>query len=147
MRIPEPASAALRRLLLIVLFLSGGGAAVELVLLAHYEDVWQIVPLVVLGLGLVAAAAAAGRPVPITLRTLQAVMALAVLAGLVGLALHYRGNVEFEREMYPSLTGWPLFWKAITGATPALAPGFLTQFGLLGLLYCYRHPVLPRRKE
>jgi hypothetical protein len=35
-----------------------------------------------------------------------------------------------------------LFREALSGATPALAPGTMVQFGLLGLLYTYRHPRL-----
>jgi hypothetical protein len=61
---------------------------------------------------------------------------------LVGLYLHYRGNVEFALERDPSLSGARLLWKALRGATPALAPGALSQLGLLGLLYTYGHPAL-----
>ena len=50
-------------------------------------------------------------------------MALFVLSGGIGVALHYRGNVEFELEMYPSLSGLELVRKTLTGATPVLAPG------------------------
>jgi hypothetical protein len=69
---------------------------------------------------------------------LRLLMLLFVLSGLVGLALHYKGNVEFEREMYPTLAGWQLFKQAMTGATPALAPGTMSLFGLLGWLYTFR---------
>ena len=40
-----------------------------------------------------------------------------------------------------------LVWKALRGATPALAPGALAQLGLLGLLYTYRHPALTHTRE
>jgi hypothetical protein len=76
------------------------------------------------------------------LRVFQVVMALCVVIGAVGVYLHYRGNVEFEVERDASLHGLRLFWEAIRGATPALAPGALAQLGLLGLVYTYRHPVL-----
>ena len=58
------------------------------------------------------------------------------------LALHYRGNAEFELEMMPALGGLDLFWKSMQGATPALAPGAMVQIGLVGLAYCFRHPLL-----
>jgi hypothetical protein len=69
-------------------------------------------------------------------------MALCVVAGAVGVWLHYRGNVEWELERDASLGGVRLFWEAIRGATPALAPGALSQLGLLGLAYAHRHPAL-----
>jgi hypothetical protein len=71
-------------------------------------------------------------------------MLLCVAAGLVGVFLHYRGNVEFELEREPLLRGLALFREAVRGATPALAPGAMAQLGLLGLVYSYRHPALRR---
>jgi hypothetical protein len=44
--------------------------------------------------------------------------------------------------MSPDVTGWPLFWEAIRGATPALAPGAMVQLGLIGLAFTIRHPAL-----
>jgi hypothetical protein len=69
-------------------------------------------------------------------------MALCLIAGALGVYLHYRGNVEFELEREPTLSGLALLWEAVRGATPALAPGALAQLGLLGLLYAHRHPLL-----
>jgi hypothetical protein len=69
-------------------------------------------------------------------------MILQVVTGLAGLALHYKGNVEFELERDESLRGLKLFWEAIRGATPTLAPGALAQLGLVGLAFTYRHPAL-----
>jgi hypothetical protein len=53
----------------------------------------------------------------------------------VGTFLHYRGNVEFELELTPGIRGLALFREAITGATPALAPGAMIVVGLVGLAY------------
>ena len=70
-------------------------------------------------------------------------MTMFVAAGDAGVLLHYNGNREFQTEMDPSLSGWPLFVKVVTAkAPPALAPGPWWQLGLLGLLYTYRHPAL-----
>lgn len=69
-------------------------------------------------------------------------MAGLVVAGLAGLYFHYVGNVEFAVERDSSLSGAALVWKALTGATPALAPGALAQLGLLGLAYSYSHPII-----
>jgi hypothetical protein len=99
--------------------------------------------LLLLGVSLFGAVVVWRRPSPSTVRFFQAVMLLCVVAGVVGIVLHYRGNVEFELEHEP-LHGWKLFWESIRGATPALAPGAMAQLGLLGLVYCYRHPALRR---
>jgi hypothetical protein len=127
------------------LFLIGTlGTGVELLLLGHTEDVWQISPLGLMAVGLFTwtwFVAGGGRTVG---RGFQVVMGLLVLSGVIGLWLHYRANVEFELEMYPSLAGVKLWWEAARGATPALAPGAMLELGLLGLAYTYRHPVLDR---
>lgn len=135
--------ATLRSALLAVLVLGIAGLGAELFLLEHTEDVWQWVPIVLLGAALVAIGFHLVRPGVASVRALQAIMLLIALSGAVGLLLHYKGNVEFEREMYPGLAGFELFKLAMSGATPALAPGTMVLFGLLGLLYTFRHPALP----
>jgi hypothetical protein len=74
-------------------------------------------------------------------------MVLSMVAGLVGLLLHYKGNVEFELEMYPDLSGWKLFKDSMMGATPALAPGAMLQIGLVGLAWTFRHPALKPQSD
>jgi len=69
-------------------------------------------------------------------------MLLLIIAGPVGIYLHISGNYEMEREFDPSLLGLDLWVEVIRGEAPSLAPGTLVQFGLLGLLYAYRHPLL-----
>jgi hypothetical protein len=44
--------------------------------------------------------------------------------------------------MYPSMRGFDMIQKTLTGATPVLAPGSMTLLGLIGLTYSYRHPCL-----
>ncbi|HEX5872887.1 MAG TPA: hypothetical protein VFY65_20790 [Longimicrobium sp.] len=139
-----PGGGGLRRLLLALVMMGMIGLAAELVLLEHVESVWQWVPLAVLALGFAAGAALLLRPGAAAVRAFQGMMALFVAAGVLGLYLHLRGNVEFEREMDPGLRGLALVWEALRGATPALAPGTLAHFGLLGLACTYRHPALRR---
>ena len=134
----------LRRVLLALILLSIGGLLVELVLLEHYDSVWQWTPLVLLGVALVSTLVVARRPRRRSLQVFRAVMALCIVAGFLGLWLHYRGNVEFELERDPSLRGLALFWDAIRGATPALAPAAMAQLGVLGLAFTFRHPALRR---
>jgi len=135
--------APMRRLLLALVGIGAAGLEVELLLLEHWDSAVQYTPLVLLGVVLIATLLVWRRPSSATVRFFQVVMALCVVAGVVGIVLHYRGNVEFELEHEP-LHGWTLFWEAIRGATPALAPGAMAQLGLLGLVYSYRHPALRR---
>lgn len=141
----EPAAsgdAPLRRLLLALVLFGAGGLVVELLLLEHWDDPWQWTPLVLLGLVLVLGGLLARRPTRGLLRAFQLLMGACLVAGVLGVYLHYRGNVEFELERDPTLAGFALLWEAVRGATPALAPGALAQLGLLGLLYVFCHPLL-----
>lgn len=140
----EAATLAAIRGFLLILFLMGIlGTGAELLLLKHTEELWQLVPLLLMAISLVALSWCAVHRGPVSMRVFQGTMMLFMISGLVGLVLHYRANAEFELEMYPSLKGLELFWKAIKGATPpTLAPGTMIELGLLGLAYTYRHPAL-----
>jgi hypothetical protein len=149
----EPArqstSMSLRRLLAGILLLGLVGTGAELLLLEHTEDPWQLVPVALIGMATALVAWVALRPWGpgrAAVRALRGLMGLFVAAGAVGVVLHYRGNVEFEREREPELGGLGLFSAAMTGATPALAPGVMIQLGLLGLAYAHRHPALARSR-
>ena len=131
-----------RRLLLLVLAMGIVGTGLELLLLEHFEDAWQWAPLVLMGLALPILAWYAAAPGRVTVLTIRATMTLFLLSGIVGMILHYRGNVEFELEMSPEQGGWVLFRESMMGATPALAPGAMVLLGLLGLVATYRHPAL-----
>ena len=134
--------AALRRLLVGLLLVGLAGTATDLLLLAHYGDAWQLIPLVIVGIAALAAiGVAAGRPVPpvVAIRLFQATMLLLIVSGAAGMVLHYRANMEFKLEMDPSLSGFALFSSVIRAkAPPSLAPGTLALLGLLGLACGYR---------
>jgi hypothetical protein len=114
----------------------------ELVLLEHYTEINQLPPLVLSALTLVAILWHWQSGNRTSLRFLQVIALLLVVAGAVGVFLHMDSNIEFERELEPDLVGMPFWLNVIRGATPMLAPGTLIQFGLLGLLYAYRRPAL-----
>lgn len=132
----------IRRGILALLAFGCVGLVGELILLEHYEELSQRIPLVLLTLTLLTILwhwVAGGRR---SLRVLQVVMLALIIAGAIGVYLHFGSNYEFERELEPDLAGFPFWIEVIRGATPTLAPGTLIQFGLLGLLYAYRHPSL-----
>jgi len=102
---------------------------------------------ITLFIGLIATAAVYVRPGVRTLKVFRIVMVLFIAIGVLGLYFHFKGNVEFALERDPSLSGFRLVWKSLRGATPALAPGALSQLGLLGLVFTFRHPALASGNE
>lgn len=137
--------ARLRTWLLAMLGAGMIGTAAELLLLGHFETVTQQLPVALLALGVAIAAWQAVRPAATPVRALRATMLLFVAAGVIGIGLHYDGNTEFELEMYPTMRGFELVQKTLTGATPVLAPGSMMLLGFIGLAYTYRHPCLMER--
>lgn len=136
-----------RRFFLGIFIFALVGTGAELLLLEHFEDYWQKVPLVVMSGGLVALGWHGFYRRAASIRLFQGMMILFLVGGVAGLILHYRGNVEFELEMHPAAAGFELVLSSLMGATPALAPGTMIQLGLLGLAYTYRHPALSRSRR
>jgi hypothetical protein len=128
-----------RRWLIGALVLGLLGTMVELVLLEHYEELWQLTPLILIAAALVAVAWEGARPSRQSTRAVQAIMGLFVAAGVVGVWLHLHGAEQFQREMDPSQPRWNVFVKAMRAkAPPVLAPGIMIQLGLIGLVSSYR---------
>ena len=131
----EHAAADIRKFLLATLAIGMIGIGIELLLIGHFESVSQQIPLILLLVGGAAVVWHAVGPRPVTVRALQAAMVLFLVSGGVGIALHLRGNAEFELEVTPSMGGVELIQKMLTGATPVLAPGSMTLLGLIGLTH------------
>jgi hypothetical protein len=140
-------TSGVRRFLLGVLILGVTGIGIELLLIGHFDDPFQFVPLILLGCGLPALITLAVRPRPVSIRVVQVLMVLFVMSGGAGVALHSRGNAEFELEMYPTLAGWDLVRGTLTGATPVLAPGSMSLLGLVGLAVAHTYPAVQGREE
>ena len=121
-------------------------ALAELWLVEHTQDLLQLVPFALCGVGLVALAAAALRPGKSTLIALRAVMLLVALGGLVGVATHLLQNLAFEHEIRPNSTLWAALAAGLKGAAPILAPGVLVFAALLALIATYRHPAFEDRR-
>jgi hypothetical protein len=125
---------AIQRALLALFTIAALGTGLELILLGHTEQRWQWVPVVLTFAGALAAVAYRFIRGPIARRAFRGTMILFLVSGAVGLALHYQGNVEFALEMDPGARGWTLLREALTGATPALAPGTMMLLGAIGLI-------------
>ena len=137
----------LRRWILVIVVLGLLGTVTELVLLEHYEQPLQFVPLVLI-------VAAVGvlwwelrqRDVA-SRRATQIVMTLFVLAGFVGFVAHFQGSAEYQLELNPDMSNWELLEKILRAkAPPLLAPGMMLQLGLLGLAYVFSDPRFRRSK-
>ena len=133
----QPAIAVVRRSLLAILVIGLIGTEIELFLLKHTDGFWQIVPLGLVGAGIVVVGWCAFTDSSASLRVLDVVMIAFILSGAAGVLLHFKGNVEWERERTPGISGSPLVRQALMGATPTLAPGTMLQLGLVGLIYSY----------
>jgi len=139
---------AIRRILLAILVLGVVGTAAELLLLSHDEGALQLVPLILMAAGLVVIGWHAASGTSNSLRALRVSMLAFIVAGGIGIGLHYRGSAEFQTEVDPSIAGFALFKKVMTSkAPPALAPGVMAQLGLLGLAYTFRHPAYSEKNN
>jgi hypothetical protein len=145
--VSRPTEELIRLALLAILVLGIVGTGVELLLLKHTEDWWQWVPIVLFGLGIAALAWAAARPSRASVKAFEFVMVVFLASGVLGTIQHFSGNVRDASESNPSLAGTELYFEALMGTTPALAPGAMIQLGLVGLLFTFRHPVLRGEKD
>lgn len=136
---------AYRRFLLYVTVFVLVGTTLELAFTEHTEGFVQLIPFALIGAGLLATGAAIARESRRTIVTLRAVMAVMAAGALYGVYEHVRHNLAFELEIRPSATLGDVFWEALFGASPFLAPGVLGLAALLAAAATYRHPVLKRR--
>ena len=128
----------LRIWILGVLVLGLLGTVVELVLLSHYEQPVQLVPVVLIVLALIVLVWHVMGRGAASLRVLMGLMILFVLAGFAGFVAHFHGSAEFQLDLEPSLSTWELLEKVMRAkAPPLLAPGMMMQLGLLGLAYVF----------
>lgn len=117
------------------------GTLAELILAEHTEDAWQLVPLFLLGGGVVVLGAVAVWRKRGPLLVFRMLMAAFLASGVVGTWLHYSAKTEFALERYPSITGLELVREAIKGSSPPLlAPGAMIALGLIGLAWAWRQP-------
>jgi hypothetical protein len=125
-------------IILAVLTLGMVGLLAELLLIAHYEDATQWIPLVLLAVGLVALAIDRVLARGWTQLLVQLTMVLVVAAGALGIYFHFHGSREFQLEMDPQMRGATLVWHVMRAKSPpTLAPGSMVQLGILGLGYAY----------
>lgn len=134
----------LRGFLLVVSVVVFAGTIVELWFAEHAESAVQLVPFGLCVLGAVAAIAAYRAPRRRVLLLLRGVMVVIALGSVFGWYEHLAHNLAFEREIRPGAAAGDVFWLALSGASPLLAPGILALAALLAIAATYRHPALDR---
>src|SRR5215212_1796781 len=145
-----PSTTVEQRLRTFLLWLAGSmciGTIAELFLAKHYEDPLQFVPFVLCGLGLIAVAAVLHRPLRARLLALRGVMSLLLLGSLLGVYEHLANNFAFELDMRPSAIWSDVWFQALRGAAPLLAPGILAVAAVVAIAATYAHPSLARRND
>lgn len=134
----DPRLSTITKLLAAVLIFGMGGLLAELLLIAHYEDAAQWIPIGLLALGLITVIFDLGVARGWTQLSIQLTMVLLVTAGALGIYFHFQGSREFQVEMDPHMSGTSLVWHVLRAKSPpTLAPGSMMQLGILGLGYSY----------
>ena len=133
-----------RRFLFGAAALTFGAAGAELLLVEHYADRLQVLPFVMIGLGLLTTVWAWRAPSLRSIRAVRWTAGAVVLGSVAGIVLHAKGNVEFALEVTPNEPLASLIWDAVSGASPLLAPGMLALAAILAAAATYRHPALGR---
>ena len=101
------------------------GTLLELYLLDHYEDTWQLIPILCIGAALV----------NLFILLFKLVLVLTSFSGIYGVVLHLQANYEFEQDMKPTANFWELFSESLSGALPTLAPMSLLVLAFIGYSY------------
>ncbi len=136
----------LRRLILVILIFAMAGAFADLLLLKHFGDVWQMIPLALLGAAALTIVGHLLHGSATSVRGIRVAMLLLVAGGISGVVLHFRSSAEFHEETDATLGGAQLVCAVLQSKVPpTLAPASLLQMGLLGLAYTFHHPKLAAR--
>ena len=111
------------------------GTAMELYLLGHYEDFYQLIPLVCIGSALLVFVILFFKRAIWVMRLFKIIIVLTALSGTYGIGLHLQANYEFEQELKPTASVWDLLAESLSGALPTLAPGSMIVLALIGYSY------------
>ena len=124
-----------KQVILVALLLMTTGMLLELYLLDHYEDRYQLIPLLGIAIALVITVILNFRASKRIQQLFKLVLVLISLSGIYGVFLHLQANFEFEQEIHQTASSWSLFTESISGAFPALAPLSLIVLALIGYAY------------
>lgn len=132
----------LRQFLLIMALSIFLATPVELILADHTANPTQLIPFALSGLGLVGVLFILWRQGRNELLSLRAIMIVVFAGSLFGIFEHILHNFEFELEIRPNAGASDVWWEALKGVNPLLAPGILALAALLVMAATYKHPAL-----
>lgn len=138
----EQVLARLRRFLLALTLVLCGGTILELWALEHTQNLVQLIPFGLCGLGVGLSGAALWRPNRAVFWVLRGGMGVVALGCGFGIYEHMANNLELVLELKPLATPLELFTGVVGGASPLLAPGMLLVAALLAWAASYQHPAL-----
>lgn len=124
---------AMNRLLLAIFVFGSIGVVAELILLEHYEEPQQLIPLIVIALGVGTSLWVARTSNPGARLLFRFLLAIFVIAGALGVGFHLWDNYGHERD--EGLVGAELFWAVVKGSAPALAPGTMVLLAAIGYAF------------
>lgn len=125
----------LKKVLVLALLFMMIGSLLELYLLDHYEDSWQLIPILSIGTTLVTLLILFFKKTTKVVNLFKAVLILTALSGVYGVYLHLQSNFEFEQDMKPTASFWQLITDSLSGALPTLAPMSLVVLACIGYSY------------
>jgi hypothetical protein len=137
----------LRTLLLLLALLLCLGTPLELALTEHWESALQLIPFGLCAAGAVALAITLLRPTRRVLVALRAVMVVLLLGSALGVYEHLEHNIGFALEIQPNAAISQVFFQALAGANPLLAPGVLAAAAAVALIATYYHPALGKARK
>ncbi len=149
----------LHRCLIALSALAAGGTAFELVLLRHWDNGLELIPLVSLAaLGAAIAILVTGRGRRGAVRTARVIAAVVATSGAIGVLIHVRSTYEAAPLDFRYSDSWPTTAEPVrwllaatdtVAPSPTLAPAALTFAALALLAATLRHPALAggRRDE
>jgi len=109
------------------------GTFSELILIGHYEDEWQLIPIILIVITSLFGVMI--RPSKTLLNVFKVLLAACAFSGLLGVYFHLQANMEFEAELHPTQSYFTTFIESLSGALPALAPSSMIVFALIGYIY------------
>ena len=111
------------------------GTLIELYLINHYEDILQLIPILIIIIALINLFFLFFRVSNTSKKLFKFILVLVSFVGLFGFILHMKANYEFEQEMRPSSNWTDLFVESLSGALPTLAPLSMVVLSLIGYSY------------
>ncbi|MFD1064250.1 hypothetical protein ACFQ1Q_13420 [Winogradskyella litorisediminis] len=125
----------IKRIIFLAFTLMVFGTMIELLLLGHYEDVYQLIPISCIALVIIISAILYFLRTKVLKQIFKIILIITAISGLYGAYLHLSSNFEFEIEMQPTATNLDLIIESFTGALPVLAPFSMVVLALIGYSY------------